>query len=165
MRDGRVIFTAEKRAPDFYQLAGRRINLDGGDYHPLFGQRSTIAYNQFTDVVELADKNLAAIFSNRPADGGPAASHGAGVLAIINRSVGVDHISPDPIDYLQDPGAIDWPNPAFFQHSIKIIEGASPSGAYRSPSPLPNGKLLVSYAPGVDPTSFMGNFEIAVIDP
>ena len=96
MRDGRVIFTTEKRAPDFYQLAGRRINLDGGDYHPLFGQRSTIDYNQLTDVVELADKNLAMILSAR------GAQHGAGTLAIVNRSIGIDQTSADPADYLVD---------------------------------------------------------------
>ncbi len=50
MRDGRVILVAEKRAPGFYQLAGRRINLDGGDYHPLFGQRSSVGFNQYTDL-------------------------------------------------------------------------------------------------------------------
>ena len=98
MSDGRVIFTAEKRAPDFYQLAGRRINLDGGDYHPLFGQRSTIGYNQFTDVVELTDKNLAAIFSER------GAAHGAGALVIVNRSIGVDQLQRRrPRTTLQDP--------------------------------------------------------------
>jgi hypothetical protein len=72
MRDGRVIMSAEKRAPNFYQLAGRRINLDGGDYHPLFAQRNTVGFDQFSSVVELADKNFAAIFSER------GAAHGAG---------------------------------------------------------------------------------------
>ncbi len=41
MQDGRLIFTTEKRAPGFYQLALRRQNLDGGDYHPLYAQRGT----------------------------------------------------------------------------------------------------------------------------
>src|SRR5262249_27718325 len=35
MQDGRLVFIAEKREPGFYQLALRRQNLDGGDYHPL----------------------------------------------------------------------------------------------------------------------------------
>ena len=64
MQDGRLVFTTEKRAPGFYQLALRRQNLDGGDYHPLFAQRGSIGYQQATYVVELADKNFAAIFSN-----------------------------------------------------------------------------------------------------
>jgi hypothetical protein len=167
MSDGRLIFTAEKRAPGFYQLAARRQNLDGGDYHPLFGQRRTIGYDQMTDIVELADQNLAAIVSDR------GAVHGAGTLAIINRSIGVDQLSADPGAYLQDERAIDWPNPSFYQRAIRILDpaaGARPgepaTGAYRNPAPLPNGKLLASYAPNVvDVGSFDGRFEIVVVDP
>lgn len=165
MRDGRVILVTEKRAPGFYQLAGRRINLDGGDYHPLFGQRSSVGFNQFTDVVELADKNFAAIFSDR------GAAHGAGTLAIVNRSVGIDQRSDNPEDYLVDPEALERINPNFFQHSISIPDPAATgkaetSGAYRNPSPLPNGRLLVSYAPNVvNLESFSGNFDIYDFDP
>jgi hypothetical protein len=165
MRDGRVILVAEKRAPGFYQLAGRRINLDGGDYHPLFGQRSSVGFNQYTDVVELADKNFAAIFSMR------GAAHGAGTLAIANRSVGIDQASDNPEDYLVDPDALSRINEQFFQHSITIPDPAATgraetAGAYRNPSPLPNGKLLVSYAPNVvNLESFSGNFDVYVFDP
>ncbi len=165
MSDGRVIFTTEKRAPGFYQLAGRRQNLDGGDYHPLFGQRSTIDYEQFTDVVELSDKNLAAIFSDR------GATHGAGTLALINRSIGVDQASIDEADYLVDPGAIGFPNPNFYQKSITIVDGAATgklggtAGAYKNPSPLPNGDLVVSYAANVtDVAAVSGNFDIVMVD-
>ena len=166
MRDGRIIMVAEKRATNFYQLAGRRMNLDGGDYHPLFGQRSSIDYNQFTDVVELADKNLAAILSDR------GASHGAGALAIINRSIGVDQLSSDPADYLHDPAAMDWPNPDFYQKSVRLfdrratgkLEGTQ--GAFRNPSPLPDGRLLVSYDADVtNLASFNSSFDIAIADP
>src|SRR5262249_21527645 len=55
MSDGRVIFSAEKRAPQFYQVALRRINIDGGDYHPLYAQRGSIGYPEATQVVELCD--------------------------------------------------------------------------------------------------------------
>jgi hypothetical protein len=167
MRDGRVILTTEKRAPDFYQLAGRRINLDGGDYHPLFGQRATIGYNQFTEVVELSDKNFAAILSDK------GAVHGGGTLAIINRSIGIDHdqtIAPD--SFVQDPNAQTWPNNLFFQRSLRILDPAATGrmggtqGAYRSPSPLPNGTLLVSYAPNVvDISAFSGGYAIYQVDP
>lgn len=166
MADGRLIFTAEKRAPDFYQLAGRRMNLDGADYHPLFAQRATIGFTQFTDIVELTDKNFAGIMSER------GAAHGAGTLVVVNRSIGVDQASDNPADYLQDPAAIDWPNPVFFQHSMRIIDPAATGklsgtqGAYRNPAPLPNGKLLVSYAAGVQNLgSFSGNFDIVVVNP
>jgi hypothetical protein len=166
MRDGRVIFTAEKRAPGFYQLAGRRINLDGGDYHPLYGQRSTIGFTQFTDVVELADKNFAAIVSDR------GAQHGAGALAIVNRSLGIDQRSADPADYLVNPAAIEFPSPNFYQHSLTILNSVASGkltgtqGAYATPSALPDGKVLVSYAANVtNLAEFSGNFDIAVVDP
>jgi hypothetical protein len=166
MRDGRLIMVAEKRAPGFYQLAGRRMNMDGGDYHPLFGQRNTIDFDQLTDVVELSDKNFAAILSDN------GAVHGAGTLAIINRSVGIDQLSKDEADYVQSPAAKDWPNPAFFQRSVRILDDAATGklsgtqGAYRSPSLLPSQNLLVSYAANVVALdNFNGNFDIIEVDP
>jgi hypothetical protein len=167
MSDGRLIFSSEKRALGFYQLAGRRLNLDGGDYHPLFAQRGTVGYQQMTEVVELANKNFAAIFGDR------GAAHGAGTLGIFNRSIGPDQMSSDPADYTVDPGAIGWPVDNFYLHSFHIVDGAvsghlgSPSsGAYRSPAPLPNGQLLVSYAANVpDLGNFTGNFDIYSMDP
>jgi len=84
MQDGRLVFTTEKRAFGFYQLALRRQNLDGGDYHPLFAQRGSIGFSQATYVAELADKNFAAIFSDQ------GAPHGGGTLGIFNRSIGID---------------------------------------------------------------------------
>jgi hypothetical protein len=166
MGDGRVIFTTEKRAPEFYQLAGRRINLDGGDYHPLFGQRSTIGFNQLTDIVELADKNLAGIFSEL------GATRGGGALAVINRSIGIDQVSGNEADYLQDPSAIGWPNQDFYQHSLSNVDPAATGllsgtqGAYRNPSPLPDGKLLVSYAAAATNLgSFTDPYAIVSFDP
>lgn len=163
MEDGRVILTAEKRAPDFYQLAGRRMNLDGGDYHPLFGQRSTVGFNQFTDVVEIADKNLVAIFSDQ------GAQHGAGALAVINRSIGIDQRASSEAAYLQDPDARNWQNPLFFQRSIRILDGVGRPGeggrVYRNPSRLPNGNVLVSMANVPDVGNFNGNFDVFVVDP
>ena len=166
MLDGRLIFTVEKRGPGFYQLAGRRINLDGGDYHPLFGQRSTVGFNQFTEVIELADKNLAAVFSQ------PGAARGAGTLGIVNRSLGIDQLSYRTEDYLQNPAAVGWPNEDFYQHSIHIPdlratgELDATRGAYLNPSPLPNGHILVSYASDAsDLRTNLGSFGLSVMDP
>ncbi len=166
MNDGRLIMTTEKRAPGFYQLAGRRMNLDGGDYHPLFAQRSSVGYTQFMDVVELSDKDFAAIVSEK------GAAHEAGALAIVNRSLGIDQESSNPADYVQDQSAVDYPNPAFYQHSLRIVDPAATGkldatqGAYRNPSPLPDGKMLVSYAANVtDLATFNGNFDVFVVDP
>jgi hypothetical protein len=163
MSDGRLIMTTEKRAKGFYQLAGRRQNLDGGDYHPLFGQRATIGFRQVTDIVELADKDFAAILSN------PGAAHGAGALAVVNRSIGVDQQSTEPKDYLQDPKAVSWPNPEFYQHSVRVLGGVGTPGeggtVYRNPTALPNGKILVSAADVGDVGQFSGNFDLYVVDP
>jgi hypothetical protein len=174
MADGRLIMVTEKRAQGFYQLAGRRQNLDGGDYHPLFGQRATIGFRQVTDIIELPDKNFAAIFSDK------GAAHGAGALGVVNRSLGVDHQSGDKADYLQDPDAQGWPNQpcvapnpcprGFFQHGVRILDGNGKldgsGGVYRNPARLPDGKILVSYAPGVaDIKTFDGHFELVVVDP
>ena len=142
------------------------MNLDGGDYHPLFAQRKTVGFEQMTEVVELANKNLAAIFSDH------GSAHGAGTLGLINRSLGPDQLSQDPADYVSDPGAIGWPAPNFYVHSLHFPDGAASghqgagnTGAYRSPAPLPNGNLLVSYAANaMDLKSFTGNFDIYVMD-
>jgi hypothetical protein len=166
MSDGRVIFSTEKRSLGFYQLAGRRINVDGGDYHPLYAQRGSIGFQQMTEVVELANKNFAAIFGDR------GAAHGAGTLGIFNRSVGPGQASSDPADYTVDPGAIGWPVDNFYLHSLHIVDAAASghvggpsSGAYRSPAPLPNGQLLVSYAANAtDLGSFTGNFDVYLMD-
>jgi hypothetical protein len=158
MSDGRLIFTTEKRAPGFYELALRRQNLDGGDYHPLYAQRGTIGYRQASQVVELGDKNFAAIFSDKDAP------HGAGTLGIFNRSIGVAFTSANAADYVVDPTVTDPNSPSspeanFFLHSLKIVDTGAPAmGQYLSPAALPGAKLLVSYGSG-------GSFDVVVIDP
>ncbi len=152
MKDGRVIFTTEKRAPGFYQLAGRRINLDGGDYHPFYAQRKSIGFEQLTEVRELADRNFVGVFSDFNATKG-----GAGTLGVVNRSLGPDQNDRDPAD-------------RFYLHSLTFPDATStgkPSGGggvYRSPAPLPTHGFLASYAAGVDTASFTGEFELVQID-
>ena len=145
MQDGRLVFTAEKREPNFYELALRRQNLDGSDYHPLYSQRGSIGYPQATYVVELSHKNFAAIFSDQNA------VHGAGALGVFNRSLGVDFTSTDPERL---PGRPDR-HPArarasavesnFFLHSLTVLAS---DGSYTSPSTLPDGQILVSFGSG-----------------
>jgi len=128
MADGRVIFTAEKREPEFFQLAARRQNLDGGDYHPLFAQRATIGFQMATEVVELATRDLAMVAAPF------GAKDGAGAIAIVNRSVGPDQDDRNPKDKL-------------YIHSLRVpAPGAFDRGrgAFRSPAALPTGALVVS---------------------
>lgn len=147
MLDGRVISTTEKRAPGFYQLAGRRQNIDGGDYHPLFASRKSIGYDQFTEVAELADRNFIAVFSDRGAVGG------LGTIGIFNRSLGPDQFDREAGD-------------RFYLKSLHLPDAAATgkkgaAAAYRSPAPLPASSFLATYAP-VDPT-VGGELEIVQI--
>src|ERR1035438_4854823 len=160
MQDGRLVFTTEKRAPGFYQLALRRQNLDGGDYHPLFAQRGSIGFAQATYVTELADKNFATIFS------ASTAKHGAGALGVFNRSIGIDFQSSNAKDYVIDPtvltpGSASAPESDFFRHSLSVV---ATDGSYTSPGTLPGGKMLVSFGAG-DPATFGGDYDVYVLDP
>lgn len=151
MRDGRIVLTTEKRAPGFYQLAGRRINADGGDYHPLYAQRKSIGFEQLTEIHELADRNFVGVFSDK------GAVAGAGTIGVVNRSLGPDQDDRDPADrpYL---------------HSLSLPDAGATGkngaagGAYRSPAPLPARAMLVSYAAGADVGSFDGRYELVEID-
>ena len=169
MSDGRLIFTAEKRAPGFYQLALRRMNLDGADYHPLYAQRGSIGYPEATEVVELADKNFVSIFRT------PTTPHGGGTLGVVNRSLGIDFRSTNPADYPVDPGVLDpaqlqSPDPQFFLRSLRspdpssnAFPGQPTTGLYTSPAPLPDGQLLVSFGAASDPATFNGDYDIYVM--
>jgi hypothetical protein len=156
MREGRITMTTEKVSGGFYQLAGRRINWDRTDYHPLLAQRAespfatleapeetapSVGYGQATEIREGLDGNFLLVLSDAGARGG------AGTLATFNRSVGPFEAGRD------DPG---------FLVSMVIPDaaatgrvGASTQGAYRSPSSLPDGSIMASY------TSFSGDLGTA----
>lgn len=169
MNDGRLIFVAEKRAPEFAQLALRRLNLDSGDYHPLYAQRGSIGYPEATNVVELADKDFAAIFrdANTP--------HGGGALVVVNRSLGIDFRSDRPADYPIDPSVLDpaspsAPDPQFFLRSLRQPDpaanarvGLPTSGLYASPSALPDAQILVSFGEAPEPSAFTGDYDLYVM--
>jgi hypothetical protein len=126
MTDGRLIFTAEKRQEGFHQLAGRRQNLDGGDYHPLFAQRDSVGYEVATEITEAFDRNL--VFVAAPLG----AADGAGTIAVINRSLGPDQDDRDPDDRY------------YLASSTFPVGAPGAAGAYRSPVPLPSGRILAS---------------------
>ena len=162
MQDGRVSFTAEKASPDFYQLSGRRMNWDLTDYHPLLAQRAqstdtfssmehpSVGYSQATEIREGLDRNFLVILSDVGALGA------AGALATFNRSVG--------------PFEADRTEPSFLK-SLAILDPAATGragtvGAYRSPSSLPDGRVLVSYAANVtNPMTDTPKYDLVAVDP
>lgn len=150
MLDGRAILTAEKREPEFHQFAGRRLNLDGGDYHPLFGQRPSVGFESATEVIELANRNFAMVAANLDA------THGAGSVVIANRSIGPDQTDRDPNDRFYI-ASTSYPTPGAFR---------SGTGAFRSPAALPTGRLLVSCdTSAASLTAATYDFEICELDP
>jgi len=171
MSDGRLIFTAEKRAPNFYQLALRRINMDGADYHPLFSQRGSIGYSQTSRVAELPQKDLVAVFSE------PGVPFGGGTLGVVNRSIGIDFESVNPADYPIDPSVIDPASPTsvdprYFLRSLRFVDGTvtgrrdqPTAGLYATPSALPNGQILTSFGTAATTSSFNGDYDVYVVDP
>jgi hypothetical protein len=167
MREGRVTMTTEKASDtasgmltgSFYQLAGRRINWDLTDYHPLLAQRAqsafadpampavmnpSIGFSSATDIREGNDGNFLLIASDVAADGKPVLAGGAGALAIFNRSIG-------PFESGRtDPGYLP---------SMRIIDGAASghTGAttgYRAPFYLPDGSIMASYASNIGQLDF-----------
>lgn len=147
MREGRVIMSTEKVSDGFYQVAGRRINWDRTDYHPLLAQRAdspfadpadpaatlpSVGYQQATEIREGSDGNFLFILSDAGARGG------AGTLGIFNRSVGTFELGRDDPGYLQSMRIVD---PAATGRV-----GSATSGAYRSPHSLPGGAIMASYA-------------------
>jgi hypothetical protein len=160
--------TTEKISGGFYQLAGRRINWDLTDYHPLLAQRAesafadpadpdatrpSVGYAQATDIREGSDGNFLFILSD------PGARGGAGTLAIFNRSVGTFEAGRDDPGYLQAMRIVD--------RAATGRVGAATNGAYRGPFSLPDGRVMASYAAY---TGDLGNatsldWDIVAVDP
>ncbi len=161
MQDGRVSFTAEKATPDFYQLAGRRINWDLTDYHPLLAQRAqstdtfstdlhpSVGYQQATEIREGLDGNFVLILSDAGAQGA------GGALATFNRSVG--------------PFQADRTEVTFVKSMVVVDAGATAGGGqglYRSPFSLPNGEILVSYdGAAATPTAAVPRYALNAVNP
>ena len=152
MREGRIIMTTEKVSKDFYQLSGRRINWDLTDYHPLLAQRAespfldlampdttttSVGYTQATEIREDYDGNFLLVLSD------PEARGGAGTIAIFNRSVGTFEAGRTDPGYLQ---SMRIPDPNATGRATPDTANATTNGAYRSPFPMPDGRILVSKA-------------------
>ncbi|MEM6958231.1 MAG: hypothetical protein AAF645_21290, partial [Myxococcota bacterium] len=158
MRDGRLIMTTEKREPGFHQLALRRQNLDGGDYHPLYAQRGSLGFPSATEVVELPAGNEYAFIA------APLGSaDGAGALALSNRSIGPDEAGrPDDRQYIH---SLSLPAAGALGAVAGVPSAGSGRGAFRSPAALPTGRVLVSC--DLDATDLMAGpfaFELCEVD-
>ncbi|MCG8421962.1 MAG: hypothetical protein MJE77_28910 [Proteobacteria bacterium] len=149
MREGRIIMTTEKISTDFYQLAGRRINWDLTDYHPLLAQRAespfvdpadpertapSVDYAQATEIRESFNGDFLLILSDAEARGG------AGTVAVFNRSIGTFEAGRD------DPGFVASMRIPDRNATGRASSGPATDGAYRSPFPMPDGRILVSRA-------------------
>ena len=162
MQDGRLSFTAEKASPEFYQLSGRRMNWDLTDYHPLLAQRAqstdtfsdvehpSVGYSQATEIREGLDRNFLVIMSDVGTLGA------AGALTTFNRSVG--------------PFEADRTEPSFLKSLVLLDPAATgragTAGVYRSPSSLPDGRVLVSYAANVtNPATDTPKYDLVAFDP
>jgi len=134
-RTREAIYSVEKAAPDFYQISTRTIRIDdGGGYLPQLGQRPKMGYGQVVEMRELIDFRNVFIASD------PGTYFAGGTLGIQDLTLGLEELSFD--------------TPGFF-HPVKILDEAAAarpgepgSGAYRSPTPLPDGRILVAYSPG-----------------
>ena len=172
MAVGQLTMTAEKQTADFYQVAGRRLNWDLSDYHPLLAQRRdnytgrggylpgtapataalkpSMGYDQATEIREAMDGNFLVVL----ADGGTLGEGGA--LGVFNRSIGPFEQGRSDLAFVQ---------------SLRVLPGPTgrrgqATGAYRSPVSLPDGMILASYAAGVDVGAATPvSYDLVVVDP
>jgi hypothetical protein len=156
MHNGQLTFTAEKASPTFYQLSGRRINWDLTDYHPLLAQRAqsddtfgterpSVGYQQATEIREGLDRNFLLVLSDAGALGG------GGALAVFNRSVGPFEAGREETPFLK----------SMLLPDAAATGRAGTRGVYRSPSSLPDGEILASFADNVtDPARDTPRFDL-----
>lgn len=150
-----VVYAVEKAAPDFYQISTRALRLDDGTgYLPRLGQRATVGFGQVMEMRELPDFRTVYIASD------PGTYFGGGALAVQDLSLGLEELAFDDTGFphptrVIDPGAAARP-------------GVPGTGAYRSPTPLPDGRVLAAYSPGAvdlgDPAAAV-DYGLWVIDP
>jgi len=170
MREGRITMTTEKVSDGFYQLSGRRINWDRTDYHPLLAQRASSAYADLTDLTQTkpsigfasatdiregSDGNFVLILSDLAADGSPVSPGGGGALGIFNRSIGPFEQGRTDTGFIPALRILNSTNMA------AATGRAGSAASYRAPVTLPNGEIMVAYAPNAG----SADFDIVAISP
>jgi hypothetical protein len=112
----------------------------------------SVDYSQATEIREGVDRNFVLIFSDQGTTGA------GGTLATFNRSIGPFEADRTDVQFLKAVTIVD---PAATGRA-----GAT-AGAYRSPFPLPDGRILVSYAPDISDLSSaaQARYDLVIIDP
>ena len=135
LRTREVIYGVEKAAADFYQISTRAIRLDdGGGYLPRLGQRPAMGYGQVTEMRELVDFRAAYISSD------PGTYFAGGTLGVHDITLGLEELAFTDVSFFHPTDVIDA--------GAAARPGVTGTGAYRSPTPLPDGRVLVAYSPG-----------------
>jgi len=152
---GEVTYAVEKAAPGFYQVSTNAVRAnDGTGYRPHLGQRPNIGYSQAVEAREMSDLRTVFIASDT------GTYFGGGTLAVHDPALG-----------LEEPTFLDLG----FLHPITFLDpdaaarpGESGTGTYRSPTPLPDGRILVAYSPEVvdlgDPGATL-DYALWIVDP
>lgn len=145
--NGQVTYTGEKRELDFHTLALRRINLDGGDFHPLYASRPSLGFGLAHDVSTLPNGNGVFLASEW------GAVDATGSIFTFNRSLGPDQ------EGRREPG--------YLSSLARILPSAlhGGRGLYRSPHPLPSGEVLLACAPDATPDALAVDLDLCVLTP
>jgi len=148
---GEIVFTAVRQGwqsgRPFFNGALYRIHADGSDFHPHNGNRSGVPIH--ADDRELP--NGLEIRIGRSAD-----SYWGGALILSDHQFGPNVEPHNPTDDLIQPYAAGLPDtalhkfvPAWLSLDPEVTTtGVSAGGAYRDPYPMPDGSIVVSFAPG-----------------
>ncbi|RKZ81715.1 MAG: hypothetical protein DRR19_21770 [Candidatus Parabeggiatoa sp. nov. 1] len=151
----------------FFNSALFRMHLDGSDFHPHNGNRSGVPIH--SDDRELPNGHEIRI--GRDAD-----SYWGGMLMLSDHQFGITIEPNNPLDDFNHPYANGKPDSSahrFVPGWIKLdanvtFKGVSTGGVYRDPYPMPDGSILVAYAPGpvdlADPEA-APNFDILRLIP
>jgi hypothetical protein len=116
------------------------------------GTRPSVGYSSAVDIREGSNGDFLLIVSDTQASGANALPGGGGALAIFNRSIGPFETDRFDTGYLP---------------SMRLVDGGRATGragaavSYRHPVSLPDGTIMVAYAP----IASAADFEIAAIDP
>ena len=105
---------------------------DGGGYRPQLGQRPNMGFGQVMELRELID------FRTRYIASDPGTYFGGGTLGVQDLTLGLEELS------FTDKG---FPTRRTPRSAAAAHTGVAGTGVYRSPTPLPDGRILVAYSP------------------